>query len=182
MLLLARSVYRHPNRRLVESKLFTLRKQTQLIKEVMRRCIDVENPSEILLCMYWYEFKRAREDFKTRYNTAIRLFEENLRNTAPLLFHELRPNDQFDKELAKENMVSAVVNLLRTNIAPVSNYERCGETSTCNICMNGTNNACLVHENRACAICKECSKWFQKGKRCPFCRKIVERVVRLNGT
>jgi hypothetical protein len=175
MLLLARLLYRHPDRSVLEQKFFKLQKQNEAVKTLIRKCIEVENPSDLLLCMYWYEFKHAREDFKMRYRTAIRLFEENKMTAASALFTKLRYNKGFDKELAKENMSRAVSKLLETE------RPQRPELNLCNICMNAFENACLIHESRGCKVCKSCSKWFESGKRCPFCRKVVERVVLLNG-
>ena len=175
MLLLARLLYRHPDRSPLERKLFRLQKQNGVVKTLIGRCIDIEHPSDLLLHMYWYEFKHVREDFKTRYHTARRMFEENKIITAKVLFNKLRYTEGFAKELAKESMSKAVLKLLATE------RPKSPDMKLCNICMNSVEDACLIHESRGCKVCFSCSKWFNSGQLCPFCRKVVESVVLLNG-
>jgi hypothetical protein len=167
MLRLARSLYARPDRERLFHRLLTLRNRTQAIEELLRACIDVENPSEFLLFAYWYEFKQVREDFCDRYEKALRIFETNKRDAASALFDSLATDDRFDVELARSSLKDAVHRLIEGQ-------------RVCAICMNHACDACLIHKSRGCSICRKCSESFEEGCACPFCRETVERVVVTN--
>lgn len=167
MVRLAKSLYRRPDRERLYQKLLTLRNRTQAVEELLRTCIEVENPSEFLLFAYWYEFKQVREDFCDRYRKAVRIFETNKRGAIDALFDSLANDDRFDSELARTSMKDAVHRLIE-------------EQRVCAICMNSACDACLIHKRRGCMICRKCSESFEEGCVCPFCRETVERVIVTN--
>jgi len=167
MLRLAKRLYERPDRERLHRKLRTLRNRTQAVEELLRACIDVESPSEFLLFAYWYEFKQVREDFCDRYAKALRLFETNKRDAPRALFDSLSSDDRFDVELARSSLKDAVHRLIEGQ-------------RVCAICMNSVCDACLIHKNRGCSICRKCAESFEEGRACPFCRETVERVVVTN--
>ena len=167
MLRLACALYEHPHRSSLEKKLFKLRNQTRVVKELLHHCIDLDHPSELLSFVYWHEFKQIRDEFQDRYRNAVQVFERNKSIAAERLFEELSADYRFDRELAKMDLRSAVMKLISAE-------------KVCAICMQQVCDACFIHKDRGCMVCRKCAEQFDERVPCPFCREPIERAVITN--
>lgn len=142
----------------IYNRIFYTNLYTKYIKNILETLLKTNN--DMILKIYWNEFKSIRKTFKTSYDDIVSktmLNDVNIKKSVKELFD-------------KENIEFRESESVFDNIELYVESNRNKECIQCKICYTNSVNCVLEHENQGCSICNDCSDKLPLLKKCPFCK------------
>lgn len=153
------------NQRLFHNTLFT-----KYIQEYFASIVKVQN--DLILKIYWEEFKLIRSQFAEAYISALQQIEDIKENIEEKLYNLLQKNDIYidDNATLYHNYENYII---ETKTKMINNV--------CKICYNNTISHVIVHDKHTCAICHMCVQKLNEMRTnsCPFCKINIQDYKKL---
>jgi len=165
LLVLLNYIYKNQNKQIYKqlfyNVLFTIPIQYHLTNILL-----INN--DVILRIYWEEFKLVRLHIKQEYDNTIQKICDQTTNLHKYVV------ELFEQEhilVDKKNIFGSVKDYVNNN--------KNNSNTQCKICMDRNVNRVLEHNNHVCTICYECSLKIDKENGCPFCKDCILNVKKL---
>lgn len=144
---------------------------TKHIQQYLNELIKIEN--EMILKIYWEEFKLFRGMFLEKYLTAIQTKREHTIHLEEHLTKLLQQEISFD-----DNHTYTLLQRMEMYI----NENKKKQNTQCKICYDNFVSHVIVHEEHTCTICVSCLDQIRRtteNTKCPFCKLNILETKKL---
>lgn len=134
---------------------------TRFIKNILQTLLKTNN--DMILKIYWNEFKSIRKTFKNSYDDIV----------SKTMLNDVNIKDNVKELFDKENINYTESESVFDNIELYVESNRNKECIRCKICYNQSVNCILEHQDQGCSICSDCSQKLPLNTACPFCKLTI---------